>query len=136
VKAAPWYLLAAIATFGAEFALFWMGRNLNCSLQDCDPWIAANLAAPALILAIFAVVLTRRDGMLRLRTIAGLAASVTASLGLAVSVGTGSFDPLDAVMFAVLGFPFAFGGSYLVSALTATIWPSSSQAGHGPGSVP
>lgn len=128
MKTSRWYALTAVATLGAEFVLSWTSRDVNCSIEDCDSFIYAAIAVPVVVLVVCTGIVSRARGRLPFRTVAGLAATATVSLGVAMSVGS-SFDPettVAGIIAAFFGFPIAFAISFFVSLLTQIAWPQRS----------
>lgn len=125
-----WYLAVGLATAGWVSLMSWLGRDLNCYIDNCTPQAVLWWLGLSVILLVATTAIARRVGRTSLRSLGALAASFTIPGVLAGASWSYVLDPADrfeavlgALYFPLLGIPVVFAVAVVVSFVVQTLWP-------------
>jgi hypothetical protein len=121
----------------------WLGRDLNCYIDNCTPQAVLWWLGPSVIPLVATTAITRRMGRISVRSLGALAATSTIPGVLAWASWLYGLNPEDrfeavlgALLFPIVGFPVVFVVVLVVSFAVQTLWPrpsapNSAGAAHG-----
>jgi hypothetical protein len=128
-----WYLAVGLAAAGWVSLMSWLGRDLNCYIDNCASQAVMWWLGLSAILLVAATAITRKMGRISLRSLGALAASFTIPGVLAWASWSYGLNPEDrfeavfgALSFPMIGVPVVFGFVLVVSLVVHTFWPGQS----------